>query len=47
MGTYNLSETTPFIAVHPGEILKDELKERGITQKELSSMMKKYAESGI
>lgn len=40
MGTYNLSETTPFIAVHPGEILKDELKERGITQKELSSMMK-------
>lgn len=40
MTTYNLSETTPFIAVHPGEIIKDELKEQGITQKELSSMMK-------
>lgn len=27
---------TPFIATHPGELIKDELKERNMTQKELS-----------
>ena len=27
---------TPFVATHPGEIIKDELKERGITQKQLA-----------
>ena len=26
----------PFIATHPGELIKDELKERNLTQKELS-----------
>ena len=30
--------TTPFIATHPGELIKDELKERNLTQKELSKM---------
>lgn len=29
---------TPFIATHPGELIKDELKERNLTQKELSKM---------
>ena len=29
---------TPFIATHPGELIKDELKERNLTQKELSEM---------
>lgn len=32
---------TPFIATHPGEMIKDELKERGMTQKQLA------AETGI
>ena len=32
---------TPFVATHPGEMIKDELKERGITQKQLA------AETGI
>ena len=26
----------PFIATHPGEMIKDELKERGMTQKQLA-----------
>ena len=29
---------TPFIATHPGEMIKDELKERGMTQKHLSEL---------
>ena len=29
---------TPFIATHPGELIKDELIERNLTQKELSKM---------
>ena len=29
---------TLFIATHPGELIKDELKERNLTQKELSEM---------
>ena len=32
---------TPFVATHPGETIKDELKERGMTQKQLA------AETGI
>ena len=32
---------TPFDATHPGEMIKDELKERGMTQKQLA------AETGI
>ena len=27
---------TPYIATHPGQMIKDELKERGMTQKELA-----------
>lgn len=38
MAIYDLNETTPYIAVHPGEVIKDELNERGITQKMLASM---------
>lgn len=29
-------DLTPFIATHPGEMIRDELKERGMTQKQLS-----------
>ena len=29
---------TPFIATHPGELIKDELRERNMTQKELSEL---------
>jgi addiction module HigA family antidote len=29
-------ELTPFVATHPGEMIKDELKERGMTQKQLA-----------
>ena len=29
---------TPFVATHPGEMIKDELKERGMTQKQLAAM---------
>ena len=29
---------TPFIATHPGEMIKDELKERGMKQKHLSEL---------
>lgn len=29
-------ELTPFIATHPGELIKDELRERGMTQRALS-----------
>lgn len=28
---------TPFVATHPGELIKDEMKERGMTQKQLAS----------
>ncbi|MBP5560749.1 MAG: HigA family addiction module antidote protein [Muribaculaceae bacterium] len=27
----------PFVATHPGELIKDELKERGMTQKQLAA----------
>ena len=29
---------TPFVATHPGEMIKDELKERGMTQKQLAGL---------
>ena len=29
---------TPFVATHPGEMIKDELKERNMTQKQLSEI---------
>ena len=31
-------EQVPFAATHPGELIKDELKERGLTQKRLAEM---------
>lgn len=37
----NKENITPFVATHPGEMIKDELKERKMTQKQLS------AETGI
>ena len=33
----NKKELTPFEATHPGELIKDELKERGMTQKQLAT----------
>ena len=32
----------PFAATHPGEMIKDELKERGITQKQLAELVRKF-----
>ena len=34
----NKKELTPFVATHPGEMIKDELKERGMTQKQLTGI---------
>lgn len=34
----NSNRRTPFIATHPGELIKDEIKARGITQKYLSKI---------
>ena len=39
METNNNTETLPFAAVHPTEIIKDEIKARGISQKELAFRM--------
>lgn len=33
----NKETLTPFVATHPGEMLKDELKERQMTQKQLAN----------
>ena len=33
----NKKELKPFVATHPGEMIKDELRERGMTQKLLAS----------
>ena len=33
----NKNNLTPFAATHPGEMIKDELKERGMTQKQLAT----------
>ena len=34
----NKKDITPFKATHPGEMIKDEIKERGMTQKQLAEM---------
>lgn len=34
----NNNKITPFVATHPGEMIKDELKERNMTQKQLSEL---------
>lgn len=31
----NKNNLTPFVATHPGEMIRDELKERGMTQNSL------------
>lgn len=33
----NKKELTPFAATHPGEMIRDELKERGMTQRQLAA----------
>ena len=35
----NKKEYTPIVATHPGELIRDELKERGMTQKQLAAEM--------
>ena len=35
----NNKDLTPFVATHPGEMIRDELKERGMTQKQLAAEM--------
>jgi len=37
-GIMKMNEYVPFEATHPGELIKDELQERGMTQKVLSEM---------
>lgn len=39
METNKINEVIPFRAVHPSEVIKDELKARGMTQKELAHRM--------
>ncbi len=34
----NKIDRRPFVATHPGELIKDEIKTRGITQKQLSEL---------
>jgi predicted transcriptional regulator len=40
----NKNNITPFIATHPGEMTKDELKERKMTQKQLAEKIGKKRE---
>ena len=35
----NKKDYTPVVATHPGELIRDELKERGMTQKQLAAEM--------
>ena len=39
LNTMNNCDMTPAVATHPGELIKDELKERKITQKQLAAEM--------
>ena len=36
---YTLNELSPSVAIHPGEILKDELEARGMTQRKFASLI--------
>lgn len=36
---YRLDNIVPFAAVHPGELIRDELKERDMTQKQLAEII--------
>ena len=31
-----MNNTTPFVVTHPGELIRDEMRERGLTQKQLA-----------
>ena len=33
-----MNNTTPYIATHPGELIRDEMRERGLTQRQLASL---------
>lgn len=33
-----MNNKTPFVATHPGELIRDEMRERGLTQKQLASL---------
>lgn len=33
-----MNNTAPFIATHPGELVRDEMRERGLTQKQLAAL---------
>lgn len=33
-----MNNTAPFIATHPGELVRDEMRERGLTQKKLAAL---------
>ena len=39
METIRIDKQVPFMAVHPTEIIKDEIKERGMSQKELAERL--------
>ncbi len=33
-----MNNTTPFVATHPGDLIRDEMRERGLTQRQLASL---------
>ena len=33
-----MNNTAPFVATHPGELVRDEMRERGLTQKQLAAL---------
>lgn len=33
-----MNNTTPYIATHPGELMRDEMRERGLTQRQLATL---------
>ena len=39
MATSRIDNKTPFMATHPYDIVKEEMKARGMTQKELAARM--------
>ena len=39
METSRIDNQVPFMAIHPTEIIKDEIKERGMSQKELAERL--------
>ena len=33
-----MNNTIPFVVTHPGELIRDEIRERGMTQRQLASL---------